>query len=312
MSFDVEGKQCQYCHAKLFKEDDVVICPDCGAPYHRECYNSLGHCALEQFHGTDESYENKQKAESEKDPAPGFTPDNSGVDTNVGVKCQMCGEEYSRDASSCPKCGTPNVSKFGGNAVFFDFLGGVAPDCDLGDGVTADEAKKFVMANTNKYIPKFAKMKSGKKTFFNFLAFLFPVPWLLSRKMYTFGALMGAIEVAVYTIMYPYLSGLNTFSGSTSTMTVAMRDYLAGLSKTNIIIFFSLIAFLIIIQVLMGLFGDLIYRNYVISSIKELKASDGDFDEGLRKKGGVSLIMLMVGFLVVRYLPGVIVSFAGV
>ena len=56
MSLNIEDKQCQLCNAYLFEDDDVVFCPECGAPHHRECYNSLGHCALEHLHGTDQQY----------------------------------------------------------------------------------------------------------------------------------------------------------------------------------------------------------------------------------------------------------------
>ena len=46
MSISIEGEKCPVCGAYLFDEDDVVFCPECGAPHHRECYNAVGHCAL--------------------------------------------------------------------------------------------------------------------------------------------------------------------------------------------------------------------------------------------------------------------------
>ena len=44
---------CSVCHAYLFDDDDVVYCPVCGAPHHRDCYKSIGHCAFEEAHGTE-------------------------------------------------------------------------------------------------------------------------------------------------------------------------------------------------------------------------------------------------------------------
>ena len=39
---DWKGHKCVSCH-KLFKEgDDIVVCPECGAPYHRACYAAEG------------------------------------------------------------------------------------------------------------------------------------------------------------------------------------------------------------------------------------------------------------------------------
>lgn len=318
MSFNVEGKECGYCHAKLFSDDDIVICPECGAPYHRDCYKSLGHCALEQFHGTQQAYGENSKADDNKSDAT-YEPDNSGVEATVGIKCHMCGEEYSTDAAACPKCGTPNIRKFGRNTVFFDFLGGVSPDLDLGEGVTADEAKKFVMANTNKYIPKFAKMKAGRKVFFNLLAFLFPVPWLFSRKMYKWGAFIGAVQVALSTVITPYAEKMYPSSGSITypEMVNNFNAFLSGLSKSDFILHMSVISAIslitVLLHVLMGIFGDLIYRNHVISTVKDIKSDDEyDFEESVRKKGGVSLILLIIGFLITTNLPVWIAGFAGV
>ena len=50
-------KHCAFCKAILFDDDDVVYCPECGAPHHRECYNSLGHCARIELHGVADPYE---------------------------------------------------------------------------------------------------------------------------------------------------------------------------------------------------------------------------------------------------------------
>ena len=35
------GCPCEGCGRPLALTDDIVVCPDCGAPYHRECYESL-------------------------------------------------------------------------------------------------------------------------------------------------------------------------------------------------------------------------------------------------------------------------------
>ena len=58
-----KNKQCAFCKALLFDEDDVVHCPVCGAPHHRDCYNKLGHCALEDLHGTENEYDAQKEIE---------------------------------------------------------------------------------------------------------------------------------------------------------------------------------------------------------------------------------------------------------
>ena len=64
MGIDFEGKKCVVCSAYLFPEDDVVFCPTCGAPHHRECYKNLGHCGLEELHGTENEYTDKKEEKS--------------------------------------------------------------------------------------------------------------------------------------------------------------------------------------------------------------------------------------------------------
>ena len=65
MSLNLSGEKCALCKAYLFEEDDVVYCPECGAPHHRECYNGIGHCALDGLHGTENQYKKPQPEEKE-------------------------------------------------------------------------------------------------------------------------------------------------------------------------------------------------------------------------------------------------------
>ena len=39
---DYKGCKCASCHKVLKEGDDIDICPECGAPYHRECYAAEG------------------------------------------------------------------------------------------------------------------------------------------------------------------------------------------------------------------------------------------------------------------------------
>ncbi len=48
---DYKGCKCASCHKVLKEGDDIVICPECGAPYHRECYAAEGRCVFSAKHG---------------------------------------------------------------------------------------------------------------------------------------------------------------------------------------------------------------------------------------------------------------------
>lgn len=49
--------KCPVCDKQFKKGDDVVVCPECGAPHHRECYEKEGHCHFADKHGADFSFE---------------------------------------------------------------------------------------------------------------------------------------------------------------------------------------------------------------------------------------------------------------
>lgn len=307
MSLNTEGVSCVRCHAYLFPEDDIVYCPVCGAPHHRECYNQLGHCALEEFHGTDRQYD-KVKAREEEQAAAEMP--NTGENAEGLITCQMCHEKYDFALNACPKCGAPNIAKAGGSFVNFDFLGGVPADYDIGDGITADEAKRFVAANTPRYIPEFAVLNAKNKLSWNWLAFLFPCGWMLSRKMYKNGIIAGLLTVISSLFYLPFMNAINNL-GTTPGETQAqiMQSIYEHLPKMGAAVIAALLAGFVLniaVRILSALFGDYLYKQYAISSIKTIRAESEDMDYDYRKKGGVNIFLFLLGTMAVQYLPALI------
>ena len=307
MSLNTEGVSCVRCHAYLFPEDDIVYCPICGAPHHRECYNQLGHCALEEFHGTDRQYDKVKAREAEQSAAE---MPNTGENAEGLITCQMCHEKYDFALNACPKCGAPNIAKAGGSFVNFDFLGGVPADYDIGDGITADEAKRFVAANTPRYIPKFAVLNAKNKLSWNWLAFLFPCGWMLSRKMYKNGIVAGLLTVISSLFYLPFMNAINNL-GTTPGETQAqiMQSIYEHLPKMGAAVIAALLAGFVLniaVRILSALFGDYLYKQYAISSIKTIRAESEDMDYDYRKKGGVNIFLFLLGTMAVQYLPALI------
>lgn len=309
MSMNPDGISCARCHAYLFPEDDVVYCPVCGAPHHRDCYNALGHCALEELHGTDRQYSAEKEREAkrlaaEKEKATREIAESLNT-------CIVCGEKYPKTQDICPKCGTANVNI--PNPYNFDPLGGVDPKADIGEGITAEEAKRFVAANPHKYIPKFKELEKGKKVSWNWMAFLFPCPWFLSRKMYKNGIIAGILTVMATLFSYPAQLFLHNNGILDLKNSEEKADALiAILPKMDDILFIGLFVAIIlelIVRIVCGLFGDIIYKNYVISSIKKIRNESSDMDFDYRKKGGVNIYFFIFGMFAVQYLAEIIVMF---
>ncbi len=82
------GCPCESCGKPLTLTDDIVVCPDCGAPYHRTCYDKRGACAHVLEHKA--GFEWK------------FPYQPSELRT-----CPSCGERTLRGESFCRCCGKP-------------------------------------------------------------------------------------------------------------------------------------------------------------------------------------------------------------
>ncbi|MBQ6714720.1 MAG: DUF2628 domain-containing protein [Clostridia bacterium] len=307
MSAELKGKTCGVCHAYLFPEDDVVFCPVCGAPHHRECYNKIGHCALEEFHGTDRQYD-VAMAKREKENIQENTENK-----NEGnfAKCPMCEEKYDNSLNSCPNCSTPNFRMNDGYRVY-DFLGGVPADMDVGGGVTADEAKRFVFSNTGRYIPKFAAANAGKKTSWNWFAFLFPCSWFLSRKMYLYGVLAGILTVLSALFSYPLQDAIYSLGIDLNNTRTLVSEMMGAMPEigTSALILSALGGFInLLFRFLAGIFGDFIYSRHAINAIKDIKENSEDRDADFAKRGGVNVLLAAVGFFATDIVYSIIITF---
>ena len=303
-------EKCVRCHAYLFEnDDDIVYCPTCGAPHHRECYQALGHCALEDLHGTDREYDKtKEAAEATPEKAAHIGENAEGF-----ITCGVCHEKYELSAMRCPKCGAPNVSKFGGSFATFDFLGGVPEDCDIGEGVTADEAKRFVASNTRRYIPKFAVLNSSNKTSWNWAAFLFPCPWLISRKMYKNGIIVGLLSIIFSLLVFPFTQFLtnNGYSEASFSDPQVLFEILKKANITVLIFAVLCFVFTLLLRILLGVFGDYIYKRHTLATIKTMRAQSEDMDYDYQRLGGLNPVLFLVAFLALEAIPSIIINFIG-
>ncbi len=287
MTFQNKEQNCALCHAYLFPEDDVVYCPVCGAPHHRECYNSKGDCALEEFHGTENQYDLLKRAEEEK--------------------------KAERDKAESTASEDSNNSDFNtpfGNFAPFDFLGGVKPDTVIEEGVTARDAAKCVFSNTMRYIPKFVR---GNKASWNFIAFFFPGGWFLSRKMYKYGIIAAVIEIIGMLLTVPFQLVLNNLPIDKATTYLDLMQKLAEhvneIPPLVVSVAFIGSMLTMALKILSAIFGDWLYRNHIVKTVRKINAESQDRDADFRKKGGVNLLLFLVGAFAVRYIPAIIAMF---
>lgn len=180
---------CPICGIDFTDDDDVVVCPDCGTPHHRECWMKTGHCANEALHGTEDSLEcTYKKASSDTDVVPEIVADDNKETFNPQINLPYnSGFNVENDQENTEQA-PPRPSLFikGRPGVLYEIA---------------------LRKNQKYYIPRFIVMDQGVKgTGWNIMAFLFPFAWSLYRKMYKLSALVLAVYIAimgvtVYSVM---------------------------------------------------------------------------------------------------------------
>ena len=309
MGISVEGQKCPICKAYLFDNDDLVFCPECGAPHHRDCYAALGHCAYKDKHGTSEGYKKLENKTSENNAEKNEEPKNDY--RSSGRLCRFCGREIPEGQNICPSCGRPQIgtayTPFG-TPIMLDPMGGVHPDETI-DGVPAKEIANYVAVNTQRYIPRFKSMEDKRKKSWNWAAFFWPNAWFFYRKMYFAGALFFILLVTTSLFSIPLSSLIGTLPDEARNSYVTIIRYLTenmgNINQTPIYLATAGGVASLVIRFFAGFTADRIYRKSVIQGVEKVKTEGTDLDTPLelelRKKGGVSMIFGMVGLFALEW-----------
>lgn len=90
--FFYEGLSCPVCGKPFEEGEDIVACPQCGAPHHRDCWKQEGHCHFADAHGTAEQW-SRERAQTQAAAKAAMK------------KCPQCGHENPEFAEFCAHCG---------------------------------------------------------------------------------------------------------------------------------------------------------------------------------------------------------------
>ena len=328
---DYIGKKCPVCDKYFHANEEIVVCPECGTPHHRECYEELGHCVNEGLHAEGYDY-NEVNAEEEKKDGVVTCPSCGKENQDAAFFCKYCGSPLSKEDAhnnpGGPQQGYPgsqqgfpgangNVPPFG----YMDPMGGVPGDTDFGDGVTAGETAKYVKQNTPYFMRVFNNIKSFDRSKFNFAAALFSGGYMLYRKMYKAGAFVTALQLAIMLLSTfirihyaSYFNELYTQYMNMST-TTQLLEYFSKLASSDMFILYLPMILSTIQIVMMIVIGATFNRMYMkhckkeIIKIKSNATESESADAMLQTKGGVNMplaISLLVTNLIINYLPGLL------
>lgn len=297
------GYKCVVCGQKFDEKDDIVVCPDCGTPYHRECYMKSGKCVNEELHKTGESWEGQKEHEDEK---------------SEYKKCPYCGTVNKPHTIICEHCGAPLVDEinknmasgnaegnFGGmngasgnggmygNTFAFnpqDKYCGMNPDEDF-ESVSLKELSDFVKTNQIYYLPIFKKMKdTGQKISINVTSFLFPQLYFANRKMWIWTAVSILVSLVLSVPSLLYMMFEYNISGS-------IFDFINIESKGFEIIYNASGFLSFVFKALMLMFSNWFYYRFSLKKIKRSKMADGvGSSERLSAEGGTNTAAIFIAF----------------
>ena len=316
------GSKCIVCDRKFEENDDIVVCPDCGTPYHRDCYNQVGECINKELHDKGISWSQKnnfdenaaEKAES--------------VENKV---CPRCGFYNTKEQNFCSQCGLPlNIesenqhfnedknqnpySDFGsmgqgfggpfqGGQPFNPFMGGfvtIEDDTDI-DGVKARDIADYVGSNKFYFLAQFMRFAKLKiKRSFNFCAFLFPEYYYFYRKMIGHGFFFLTFRIVMAVFMQSMLLNFNVSSDSTTT------EIVNRLSSSPLWsgIFMGLSVLSLAIYIISGMFSNFWYfkkAKHDIEAIDQTAQSQMQRRDTIAKRGGTSF-GITIGAIAAYYL----------
>ena len=88
-----KGEKCAACGKVFTVDDDVVVCPECGSPHHRECYKAANKCANSDFHAEKKKWR----------PSVHVVPEKAS-DAEIKI-CPACRFPNFSNAETCARCG---------------------------------------------------------------------------------------------------------------------------------------------------------------------------------------------------------------
>ncbi len=298
---DYQGCKCPVCQKPLTQEDDIVVCPECGAPYHRACWQQHGGCVFADRHGPGFEYRRPEDGPQPLDP-PADQPPKNGASGEL--PCPVCGAQNPAGNIFCESCGAPLHGMSGNTpgAQPYDYsrpmqdplaMAGLTPDQEI-DGIKVSDWMKYLGNSAPYYLAVFHRMdQTGHKFFPSFSALFFGPLFLLYRKVWNWGVLSAVLSLVC---SIPLFLLLILASNQPSAQPAALL-----LTAEKISTVLSLV-----LQLALMLFSFLLVRRESAKKIRKLQqtaSSPEEFQRLLQAKASPSWVGVVI-FVVVCLVIG--------
>lgn len=309
------GTECLVCKNKFKDDDDVVVCPECGTPYHRECYASEGRCVNDILHAENKSWSEQRKEEGTDEQKSCSRC--GAVNKPHSLICESCGESLvdnlnfsnaKQQNGSTSGMQNPNFGTFTFNPE--DKYCGINPDEEIAEDVKVSEAADFVGTNVPYYLMLFKRMKdTGKKLTLNIVCVLFPHFYFAYRKMWG-AAVIVTLLISVLSLPQIIYS-MSVMAGSFVDLGFAV-DFIKSIDVKSPSMEFALMFAnyaLMAVRILTFLFANWVYYRHMEKKIKYIKnqnASPEMVSKKIASSGGTSVLGVVLTIVLELVLSAII------
>lgn len=311
-----ENVNCDGCGQPLLEGEDIVVCPDCGTPQHRACYELNNKCVNEHLHESGFIWENPN-------PPAVVQP------VQEEKKEPMFSVSEAPDSEGLP-VGLPTAA-LDVNPVFYERIG-ISPDAEF-DEVKVHDAVSYTQVSAKQYLRKFMRT-DGKKHFisWNWGAFFFAPAWFFYRKLYKIGFIFLGLLVAIDLFLAPQYEKVYDAEESMQTTLAeyneAFKNYSADATAENETVLkakeaemrkvfdkikpaatVSVLFSFVIPNVIAALIADGFYKRKMLADIKIARKAVSDpkiLKYTLLRRGGVAIFPAMLAIIVQTYMPSMI------
>ena len=305
------GQVCSGCGKLMSEKDDIVVCPVCGTPQHRECWEENGECVNVSRHAENFVW---QAAPTQEEPKKENTAAQEGQ--GVSQRCIACGGENSKDALTCIHCGAPLLGSQGQNPFqpFFyaahtisnPFLYGVAldPESEI-EGAKVKDIACYVQTASSRYIHRFKDLADKKKKVsFNWGAFFFGPYWFFYRKLWKVGLVFAGVLLAVALAFTGVVQDFEELYYAYIQMdpeVISADEIIAVMGQVTDAMFkvLPMFAVQLVVGIIGGFVADRLYKKEVIKSVKKLRGQfpeDRAYEGASLRRGGTSIFIAFAGY----------------
>lgn len=319
-----ENEICPGCGKPLLDGEDIVVCPDCATPQHRECYDRTGGCVNGYLHAAEFVWQPSDKTVNEGEAGAPVNPFEGNADEMQGFFCPMCGTRNEPGAYHCINCGAPLPVKANAvpTGIPIMMTGSLLEGCEVTEteeinGEKAGDLALYVRKRAPRFVKKFkafAEDKSGIS--WNWSAFLFTPFYFFYRRMSKVGYAFMAIFVAISLFASPqiekdfegYFTAAEAYAEEAYDESVSQEEtekaaqavaseFYKGLeAASHDAILMICVAAFFLSHIFSGLFADKLYYSHTMRNIKALRERCNDeitFRTMLIRVGGVSALNMM-------------------